>query len=84
MTLTPAYGRDYKSAKAVREDFLAGKDFVIADFVHPDSGRYVSVTELAGREREVYIRYCRLTKMVVVKVPDRDAQNPQPLYKAKE
>ena len=26
MVVTPAYGRDYKSAKAAKEDFLAGKD----------------------------------------------------------
>ena len=26
-TLTPAYGRDYKSKKACLEDFRAGKDF---------------------------------------------------------
>ena len=25
--LLPAYGRDYKSGKAAKEDFLAGKDF---------------------------------------------------------
>lgn len=25
--LTPAYGRDYNSAKEVTKDFLAGKDF---------------------------------------------------------
>lgn len=28
-TLTPAYGRDYKSAKAAKADFAAGKDFVL-------------------------------------------------------
>ncbi len=26
-TLTPAYGRDYKSKRAVQEEFEAGKDF---------------------------------------------------------
>jgi len=29
----PAYGRDYKSAKAVKEDWEAGKDFLIQDLV---------------------------------------------------
>ena len=28
-TLTPAYGRDYKSGKALKEDWDANKDFVI-------------------------------------------------------
>lgn len=27
-SLTPAYGRDYKTAKEVKEAFSAGKDFV--------------------------------------------------------
>ena len=29
MTLTPAYGRDYKSRNAVLTDFHAGKDFIL-------------------------------------------------------
>jgi hypothetical protein len=40
MTLTPAYGRDYQSAKAVKADWEANKDFVIADISSP----YESVT----------------------------------------
>ncbi len=31
-TLTPAYGRDYKSKKAVIADFNADKDFVDSSF----------------------------------------------------
>ena len=27
LTVTPAYGRDYKSARAAMEDWQAGKDF---------------------------------------------------------
>jgi hypothetical protein len=33
LSAIPAYGRDYKSAKAVREDWKAGKDFLIQDIV---------------------------------------------------
>lgn len=29
MTITPAYGRDYKSKAGVLGDWLAGKDFII-------------------------------------------------------
>ena len=32
ITLTPAYGRDYKSKAAVLEDWNAGKDFIIASY----------------------------------------------------
>lgn len=69
MTLTPAYGRDYKSKKEVTEAFQANADFIIADVVHPDSGRYVNRPQLieAG-ERSVNIRYKRLTQVAVVKV----------------
>lgn len=67
MTLVPAYGRDYKSKAAVMADFDAGKDFLIAG-IHPDSGRYVNKPQLLGNEREVSIRYAKLTKVIVVEV----------------
>lgn len=62
MTLTPAYGRDYKSKKAVKADWESGKDFTIADMFHPDSGRYVNKADLDPGER-VMIRYKRLTQI---------------------
>ena len=39
ITLTPAYGRDYKSKAAVLEDWNAAKDFIINDFQSPWDGR---------------------------------------------
>jgi len=39
ITLTPAYGRDYKSKTAVLEDWNAGKDFIINDFSSPWDGK---------------------------------------------
>lgn len=70
MTLTPAYGRDYKSKKAVLVDWDDNKDFIIADFMHPDSGRYVNKEDLhVGEHRgPVNIRYAKLTKVMVVQV----------------
>ena len=32
VTLTPAYGRDYKSSHAVLADYDAGKDFILNAF----------------------------------------------------
>ncbi len=64
MTLTPAYGRDYKSAKAVKEDWDAEKDFVIADMFHPDYGRYINKQQLSGT---AMIRYDKQRKLVSVK-----------------
>lgn len=40
MTVSGAYGRDYRSAKAALADWEAGKDFVIRDMMH--AGSYVN------------------------------------------
>ncbi len=63
MTLTPSYGRDYKSAKAVKADFEGGKDFTIAS-VGPYMGAQCSIRDLKGQS--VTLRYAKLTKCVVV------------------
>ena len=67
MTLAPAYGKDYKSIKEVKEAFNAGKDFMIVS-VGPHMGRYVNKPQLVGHESFVMIRYARLTKEVEVEV----------------
>lgn len=47
-TLTPAYGRDYKSKKAALADFHAGKDFIINDFFSPWDGKPAGKNDLKG------------------------------------
>lgn len=62
-TLVPAYGRDYKSAKEVRKDFEAGKDFRAEP-----SGPYCSIHDIpAGTE--VFIRYRGLRMVAKLTVP---------------
>lgn len=61
-TVTPAYGRDYKSAKAALADWNAGKDFVIADISDPDDGRYVNKPQVP--DRHILIRYKKLMQIV--------------------
>jgi len=68
MTLVPAYNRDYRSAKEVREAFNADKDFVIASVDDPDCGRYVNKPQLVGVVGEVWIRYAKNTKKTRVVV----------------
>ena len=69
MTLTPAYGRDYKNKKTVQSDLDHDKDFVIADLMHPDSGRYVNRADLAKTGTvSVMIRYKRLAMIGNFKV----------------
>jgi hypothetical protein len=55
----PAYGRDYKSASAVKADWLAGKDFRCAV-----TGRYLSVRD--NVPAQVWVRYAKLMKLVRV------------------
>jgi hypothetical protein len=62
--LSPAYGRDYKSAKAVLADFDADKDFVVGSFV--SRGRVANKAQLAGYTCE--IRYNQFRNLTVVKV----------------
>jgi hypothetical protein len=56
--VTPAYGRDYKSAMLVKEDWHGGKDFLI-------HGRYVSKRDVP-EGTQVWARYGKLRKIVRV------------------
>ena len=67
MTLTPAYGRDYKSAKSAIADFNIGKDFIIADIFHPYSGKPANRSDLPEGST-VQIRFDGLRKITVAKV----------------
>jgi hypothetical protein len=60
-TLTPAYNRDYKSKKALLEDFNSGKDFYLngpADF------GYCSIRDFA-KGAQVTFRYGQLMKVAI-------------------
>ena len=65
ITLTPAYGRDYKTAKTAKNDWLAGKDFIIADFTNPYDGKPISIRDAKPGEKFM-LRFCRLTKITQV------------------
>ena len=64
MTLTPAYGRDYKSKAAVVADLKADKDFIIADITSRWCGKPANRSQLieAGT-RVVTVRYGKLRKV---------------------
>lgn len=64
-TLTPAYGRDYKSVKALKEDIKANKDFIINDISSPWDGKACSPTDFKGEQ--VQFRYNKLQRVVVIK-----------------
>lgn len=69
MTISGAYGRDYKSKAAIEADLLAGKDFVIRDF-GADGGRYVNLPQLQEHGiRTVNVRYKADRNIAVIKIP---------------
>jgi hypothetical protein len=67
MTLTPANGRDYKSKKAVLEDLLVGKDFIVASVDSPYMGKPANRQSLLEfGVRMVSVRYNGLRRQVIV------------------
>lgn len=66
-TLTPAYGRDYKSAKDCENDFRAGKDFIFQSVKPVLGGRYCSIRDFKTGE-SVTLRYRRKESVIIVKV----------------
>lgn len=63
-TVLPAYGKDYTSAKAVKEAWELGHDFQDAR-----TGQYLSKRDVANEPEDVHIevRYAKLRKVVIVR-----------------
>lgn len=69
MTLTPAYGRDYKSKKDLLADFDANKDFIVQDFMSPWYNKPINKEQLLMiGGGTVNIRYAKLARVAVVEV----------------
>lgn len=69
MTLTPAYGRDYRSKRAAVADLMANKDFIINSFASPYDGKPINLSQLREiGEREVKIRYSQLRRETMVQI----------------
>ena len=67
MTLTPAYGRDYRSKAAVLKDWDDDKDFVVNDVF--SGGMYMNRSDAVNAKMlSVNIRYDKLRKIIVVKL----------------
>jgi len=65
LTLIPAYGRDYKTAKSAKADWKAGKDFIIANVFHRYDGKPTSIRDARPGEKFM-LRFNRLTKITTV------------------
>lgn len=71
VTLVPAYGRDYKSKRALLEDWEAGKDFIAYD-VRSSTPAYINKEQADGLRADGYthlhFRYNKQTLVHVVKL----------------
>ena len=65
VVLTPAYGRDFSSAKSAEEAFHSNADFI----TQPD-GQYASKQNLVEYTNFTHaeIRFSKLTKLVIVEI----------------
>ena len=63
MTLIPAYGRDYRSAASVIEDWAGNKDFI-----NSESGKYINKPDFERYldNQVVCIRYNKLKSKVII------------------
>jgi len=65
INLIPAYGRDYRSQKAVKEAFDADRDFIVADISSRYDGSYANKSNLVNDGiKTVFIRYGQLRKVM--------------------
>lgn len=69
LTISPAYGRDYKNRAEAAKAFEVGKDFVMESLTG-GGGTYCSVRDFATGVI-VCVRYAKKQKVVVTKVKAR-------------
>lgn len=63
--LSPAYGKDYKTAKEVEADFRNGKDFVLCNM--GPGGRYCSIRDFEPGT-SIELRYNRKLDLTMTEV----------------
>jgi hypothetical protein len=66
LTLTPAYGRDYKSRAAVLTAWSDGCDFIIQNFGHRYEGKPINKEQADADGLTVNIRYRQLRQIMVI------------------
>ena len=60
ITMTPAYGREYKSAKAAKASWYAGDDWIINDITSRWDGKPATHKEI---DQQVKLRFYGLRKV---------------------
>ena len=67
ITISPAYGRDYRSKKEAESAFQENQDFIVESVMSGYAGSYCNLADLkAGRIKSVEIRYAKKAKVTIV------------------
>ena len=66
MTLTPAYGRDYTTAKGARASWDRGDDWIINQFFHPYDGKPINQVQAVLEGLDITLRFDNLRKVAVI------------------
>lgn len=80
-TVTPAYGRDYRSRAAAVADWKAGRDFILEDVWSSWNGKPFSIRDTTPGE-VIRIRYAKRARVVLVYPPppgEQASNEPAPL-----
>jgi hypothetical protein len=69
ITISPAYGRDYRSKKDAESAFQQNQDFIVESIASGYAGSYCNRSDLkAGGIKQVEIRYLKKTRLTIVKL----------------
>ena len=69
LTVSPAYGRDFKSQKEAKAAWEEGKDFVVRDMMSKWCGCYINKADAkANGVTGINIRFSQDRKVAVVRV----------------
>ena len=66
LTVTPAYGRDYKTAKAAKESWKEGKDWIVQNIMSQYDGKPINKEDADKEGIKVQLRFCQNRKVTTV------------------
>jgi hypothetical protein len=78
VTVTPACGRDYNSAKAAKAGWNAGEDFILQDFGNPYDGKPINRTQADAEGYSVNLRFGKLRKVTPAGPKPKPEPKPEP------
>lgn len=63
-TLTPAYGRDYKTGLQAAADYHANKDFILRDITSRWDGKLISKADIGNED--IKLRFNDLRNVIII------------------